>query len=407
MENVQSFLASVVSVFPTELPLKDYDKENKDTIPTYNGNKDFDVKDARYYGAITYRFEDTLKIDDYAFPFDKNNFTFPIAGETVMILKMNGQTFWLPYTTTPYPTYRKDTITDVAVSAKKTQTPGADNSGKNMNETAQTGGQKSNTTTTEKTNEYKVNEKIKFLKPKEGDTIISGRVGNTIRFSEFFLSPDDKVSAPGIFIRNKQNPTLDSKPIGTLVEEDINLDGTSVYITSGKFKTKFKETTKKQKLAFKEYPSSDKLDGDQLTINSDRIIMSAKAKEFIIFGKGNTGIITDGRFSVDSDKELYLQSNQDVVFDSTKNVVIKTNGTGNVYLGEKGKGQSTSGAPIQNMVMGGELIKVLGDLIDEITKQVYGTACGPTGVGPVNTAAFKAIKGNLKSILSARNFLSK
>jgi hypothetical protein len=295
----------------------------------------------------------------------------------------------------------------VAVSAKKTQTPGADNSGKNMNETAQTGGQKSNTTTTEKTNEYKVNEKIKFLKPKEGDTIISGRVGNTIRFSEFFLSPDDKVSAPGIFIRNKQNPTIDSKPIGTLVEEDINLDGTSVYITSGKFKTKFKETTKKQKLAFKEYPSSDKLDGDQLTINSDRIIMSAKAKEFIIFGKGNTGIITDGRFSVDSDKELYLQSNQDVVFDSTKNVVIKTNGTGNVYLGEKGKGQSTSGAPIQNMVMGGELIKVLGDLIDEITKQVYGTACGPTGVGPVNTAAFKAIKGNLKSILSARNFLSK
>lgn len=407
MENVQSFLASVVSVFPTELPLKDYDKENKDTIPTYNGNKDFDAKDARYYGAITYRFEDTLRIDDYAYPFDKNNFTFPIAGETVMVMKMNGQTFWLPYTTTPYPTYRKDTITDVATGARKTQTTGTDSSGKNMSQTAQTGGQKADTTPQEKTNEYKVNEKIKFLNPKHGDTIISGRVGNTIRFSEFFLSPDDKTPSTGIFIRNKQNPALDSKPIGTLVDEDINLDGTSVYITSGKIKTKFKETTKKQKLAFKEYPSSDKLDGDQLTINTDRVIMSAKAKEFIIFGKGNTGIITDGRFSVDADKELYLQSNQDVVFDSTKNVVVKTNGTGNVYLGEKGNGTPTSGAAIQNMVMGGELIKVLGDLIDEITKQVYATSCGPTGVGPVNTAAFKAIKGNLKSIVSARNFLSK
>ena len=324
-----------------------------------------------------------------------------------MILKMNGQTFWLPYTTTPYPTYRKDTITDVAVGARKTQTPGTDSSGKNMSQTAQTGGQKSTTTPAEKTNEYKVNEKIKFLKPKHGDTIISGRVGNTIRFSEFFLTPDDKTPSSGIFIRNKQNPALDSKPIGTLVEEDINLDGTSVYITSGKIKTKFKETTKKQKVGFKEYPTSEKLDGDQLTVNSDRIILSAKAKEFIIFGKSNTGIITDGRFSVDAEKEVYIQSNEDVVFDSTKNIVIKSNGTGNIYLGEKGKGASTAGAAIQNMVMGGELIKVLGDLIDEITKQVYGTPCGPTAVGPVNAAAFKAIKGNLKKILSARNFLSK
>ena len=57
-------------------------------------------------------------------------------------------------------------------------------------------------------------------------TIISGRVGNTIRFSEFYLTEDGKTSSPGIFIRNKQNSELDNQPIGTLIDEDINKDGT-------------------------------------------------------------------------------------------------------------------------------------------------------------------------------------
>jgi len=39
--------------------------------------------------------------------------------------------------------------------------------------------------------------------------------------------------------------------------------------------------------------------------------------------------------------------------------------------------------------------KLLGDLIDEITKQMYATPCGPTQTGPTNVAAFKAIKGKL------------
>jgi hypothetical protein len=59
------------------------------------------------------------------------------------------------------------------------------------------------------------------------------------------------------------------------------------------------------------------------------------------------------------------------------------------------------------MVLGGELVKLLGDLIDEITKQMYATPCGPTQTGPTNVAAFKAIKGKLNTLLSAKNFLSK
>ena len=59
------------------------------------------------------------------------------------------------------------------------------------------------------------------------------------------------------------------------------------------------------------------------------------------------------------------------------------------------------------MVLGGELVKILGDLIDAIAKQIYLTPSGPSKVGPENVAQFNAIKSKLNTILSAKNFLSK
>lgn len=239
-----------------------------------------------------------------------------------------------------------------------------------------------------------MNEKIKFLKPKQGDTIISGRVGNTIRFSEFHLTEDGKTASPSIFIRNKQNPELDSKKIGELIEEDINKDGTSIYMTSNKVKVPFKEEIKKTKVAFKEYPNSKDLSGDQLFVNSDRIVLSAKAKEFIIFGKANTGIITDGNFSIDAEKEIYFHNKKNITIHSEgSNQIFLNSDNGKVYLG-KNKGEGDAGADVQKMVLGGELVKIMGELIDAITKQMYLTPAGPSSTGPTNVANLMQLKVN-------------
>lgn len=401
MTEVKSFLAIVNNVYPTNSKLLETDKE--DTVAVYNDNKDFFEEDARLYGAITYEFENTFEIDDYAFPFDKNNFTFPIKGETVVILKMFNQTFWLPYTNTPYSNYRRDEITYTAT--RPVDNEGNDSSGQSYSNTTKTGG----TTSTEKKDDigYKINEKIKFLKPKQGDTILSGRVGNTIRFSELFLSEDDKTSSPSIFIRNKQNPELDSKKIGELIDEDINKDGTSIYITSNKVKIPFKETIKKQKVGFTDYPNSKDFTGDQLFVNSDRIVLSAKAKEFIIFGKGNTGVITDGKYSIDAEKEVYVNSNKNITIHSAgSNQIFLNSENGKVYIG-KNSGEGDAGASVQKMVLGGDLVKILQDLIGAITEQFFLTPSGPSKVGPENIADFEAIKSRLKDILSSTNYLSK
>lgn len=399
---MESFLATVENVYPTNTDF--LDKDGTDKISIYSSAPKFSDKDARMYGAISYVSETGVKTD-YAFPFDKNNFTFPIKGETVVIFKIAHQTFWMPYTNTPYSNYRRDYITYKATQPDDVTEVGGNTSASEHRANVNAGG--TTTTATEKKDDkkYTVKETIKFIKPREGDTILSGRVGNTIRFSEFFLSPDGKQSAPGIFIRNKQNAELDSNPIGEMVDEDINKDGTSVYFVSGKTKVPFKETISKTKIAFKQYPSD--FSGEQLFVNSDRVILSSKAKEFIIFGKGNTGVITDGNYSIDSAKDVYINSDKNVTIHSNgSNQIFLNSESGKIYLG-KNQGVGADGADVQKMVLGGELVSILKEIIDAITKQMYLTPAGPSATGPVNIAQFNSIKSKLQTILSANNYLSK
>jgi hypothetical protein len=405
MAEFETFLAAVSKVYlKSDKPL---DKEN-DYIKVYNENKNFDTNDIRFLGAVEFKRESSIALEGYAFPFDKNNMTYPILGETVLILQINHDYFWLPYSNNHYPNYREDYKVSEVGKEKEVSKNTTQSKSKDYKETKATGTPNQTPTQTQSdAKKYKVNEKIKFLNPKEGDTILSGRVGNSIRFSEFHLTEDGKTSSPSIFIRNKQNPELDDKKIGELVDEDINKDGTSIYIVSNKVKVPFKEEIKKEKKAFKGYPSSADFKGDQLFVNSDRMVLSAKAKEFIIFGKGNTGVITDGNFSVDAEKEIYLHSNNKVTIHSAgANQIFLNSENGKIYLG-KNTGEGAAGASVQKMVLGGELVKLMGELIDEITKQIYATPVGPTAPGPTNAAAFKAIKGKLNTLLSAKNFLSK
>ena len=402
----ETFLATVTKVYLKSD--KKLDKTN-DFILKYNSNSNFDDMDIRFLGAVEFKRESTIATEAYAFPFDKNNITYPILGETILILNIGKDYYWLPYSITQYPNYREDYKTSEVSKEKEVEKTKGNSNNKAYGETKKTGTPNQPAVKTEAEQKpYEVKEKIKFLNPREGDTILQGRVGNTIRFSEFFLTEDGKTSSPGIYIRNKQNPELDSKKIGELVDEDINKDGTSIYITSNKVKIPFSETTKKEKKAFIEYPSSSDLKGDQLFVNSDRIVLSAKANEFIIFGKKNTGIITDGRFTVDSAKDIYLHTDKTITLHSKGNnkIFLNSDSGGKIYLG-KDSGEGDAGADVQKMVLGGELVQILDDLIMAITQQVYATPTGPTSPGPVNTPAFQIIKSKLKTILSARNYLSK
>lgn len=410
---IHSFLATVTEVFGSTSDLPP--RVTPDDTSVFN-NDSTAKKNSGLYGAIRYKIQDSL-VQDYAIPFDKNIIRFPIVHETVLIIKTERRSFWLPFGRSLYPNYHRDFGTFQATTLEY-KGSGASQSPKEEPSWTSKG-------------KYKVNEKIKFLKPRQGDTFVAGRWGNTIRFSEMFLTEDGKTSSPSIFIRNFQDPELDKKPTGELVDEDFNKDGSSFYITSNKVKIPYKITEKDSDLkklfgnkkAYEldkkgskknEYPKDADLNGHQIFMNTDRILLSAKGKEFLIFGQKHVAVFSGGRFSVDAAGDIYMYADKakggDIIMHAGgngKQIFLKSDG-GEVYLGKNDK-FGMDGAAVQKMVLGGELVKILSDLIDEINKQWYPTPSGPTpkDAGPLNKPNFIKIQKKLKVILSETNFLSK
>jgi hypothetical protein len=85
----------------------------------------------------------------------------------------------------------------------------------------------------------------------------------------------------------------------------------------------------------------------------------------------------------------------DVTNITTNNRDINLNtGNGKINLGD---------ANLESLVRGESLVRILNELIDAITQQIYLTPSGPTSPGPTNVATFQSIKTRLDSILSTLN----
>ena len=147
---------------------------------------------------------------------------------------------------------------------------------------------------------------------------------------------------------------------------------------------------------FEQYPSE--LTGyDQMLLSSERIIISSKSSEFIVYSKGNWGFISDGIMSIDNGKGgANLDFNGDVR--------LTTNDFNTYILGDKGYIYLNTEETKEPLARGQTLIDIMGEIIDAINQQVYSTPSGPTLVGPNNKSDFSKIKAKLKEILSSKNF---
>ena len=209
---------------------------------------------------------------------------------------------------------------------------------------------------------FKSNGKIRTVKRFEGDTVIESRHGQSIRFSAYDEIRDNDIGDvkytdyynkdgdtnpvsnklagfgnPMILIRNRQkniskpNPTVNEKNTGGYVSEDINEDGSSIHITSGLTESKFKSSCAKK--IFQD-PSLSKeevaafspagctkfrppiLTGDQIVINSDRIIVNSRNGETIHYSKKRYGIVTDNEYTLDSQGQIVMTTNTKTVINS-------------------------------------------------------------------------------------------
>lgn len=361
-----------------------------------------------YVGSIIFRLETEInKPDDelsFAFPKHLSINRLPIKNEEVHIIKAPGGGVY--YDITANSPYTNITSGDSTINdAYKEETTDVQHT-RGYTKVVQTGIVRN--TVSERSdydnfgNYFKFQPNLHKLKLYEGDTLIQSRFGQSIRFSGYNNS-ENSIS-PTIIIRNKENSLSLNKGEGQVTEEDINRDGSIIVLGSGDYLLPFqpgvsdgsgRSDFETKPTSFKKYPN--KLIGNQMLLNSDRIILSARTGEFILYSKKNYGFISDGAMSIDNQLGIDINVGGDINITTNDNDFNINSGNGQIKLGN---------SDLEPIVKGDTLVKLLEDLIEEIGKQVFLTPSGPSGVGPTNIPKIKTIGRKLKTTLSKLNSTS-
>lgn len=162
---------------------------------------------------------------------------------------------------------------------------------------------------------FQENEKVKSLKPFEGDSIIEGRFGQSIRFGSsnsyrrdsdtwsVGASENDFKGKPITIIVNGQGkPNVKNSDIFSPTVEDVSRDDSSIYLTSGQpLRTLNVSDIRSKKY---EFPYN----GNQALICSDRVMLYSKKENVLIFSKKEIGISSNSTVSIYSSEDVVINS---------------------------------------------------------------------------------------------------
>ena len=382
-----------------------YDIILDDTHPLLKDENKYGVS---IIGAILYKSIGTLTSNNnIAFPFNKNLKELPTLNEKVEIYKVTsaddgkkkGQVF---YRRIGVESTQNFNATGVEISTNfKQKQESEQQTSQEFNTTMTTGIENSNQSNQDTYNGFgkyfQPNDKIHKLKLYEGDTLLESRFGQSIRFSGYNNS--ENKFAPSIIIRNRENGKNESIDLNKTIEENIIEDGSIIAITSGEKELQFSSGIEDAKFetkndSFKDYPTT--LTGDQILINSGRIILSAKTAEMVFYSKKNYGFISDGALSIDNKFGATINLGDEFLLKTKDKKISLLGGNGKIFLNTTEETEPIARAAT--------LVNILKDLINEIKKQQFLTPSGPSKIGPENVPAFDTILSKLDTIKSTLNF---
>lgn len=307
----------------TQVLLDPSDFPRKDTL-TGNGK----MPDYSYLGTVRARFVESQdagdEIDDYIKPLSPHMVAYPLIGEVVNIAKHGNQMYY-------YQPLNMRNHVNMNVANNVPTDPKV---------TAQT------------------TEHNRNLLSEYGDVVINGRFGNGIKFGSdpFYQYPDIKItnrqSVPPQKIQDEHYPHL----------QNINADGSSIFITSGPAREVDALIPATTTLT-----TPDVLDGDMITLNSDRLVFNSKKTDIHMFARRN----------------LNLSANEEI------NLELGVNAFG----GRISLGDAESTNP---MVLGNQLEDLFEKLLSAISSFSNSTS-GATGVAQISDAG-EVLKKDIEDI---------
>jgi len=236
-----------------------------------------------------------------------------------------------------------------------------------------------------------IEKEISRLQPYEGDMIMEGRWGNSIRFGST-ADPQNgdpnlysDSGAPGDPIMTIQNGYGNASDTGEgyhLEDWTTAGDASQITLAAGqKIPLEIASTNKDSYHNSSPPDEQDAYEGNQIIINSDRIVFNAKTDSILGTAKVSVGFSTEGTFNIDADDHA--------IIDSPK-----------IYLGNASTDES------EPVALGQTLVDWMQKLCDTLMAETHPTACGPSGP-PINASAYGDLKSAAPDILSENSYCTK
>lgn len=207
----------------------------------------------------------------------------------------------------------------------------------------------------------------------EGDNIILGRKGNSIRFgstvSKFSYlnnwSDRGNNGDPITIITNG----LASDPSKDFYVEDINKDAASIYLT-----TTQRIPLKTNVLAYNPntspIPINEYSNSSQIILNAGRIVINSNKENLMFFAENDVEISTNRMISLNGDGGIFLNPKR--TRNTAGDIVPK------IFLGAKSDGSK----PTEPLLLGDKTVTLLADMITYLaTFAAQMTACSNTQEG--------------------------
>jgi hypothetical protein len=188
-------------------------------------------------------------------------------------------------------------------------------------------------------NYWRPDSRVRQLKHFEGDILLQGRMGHSIRFGSSKIDPSSEGLAPNLILRTGQGKDLEttkssfsSSEFG-LILEDINKDASSIWMVSDQ-KVPFEPTTINAGSFYRSIGSPTSVfDGASITINSDRLLLNSKKNHIMLFSNDEIYINSFNRTSIDSDDSIHLTANIDITGKSGRNIEYSSDKDFNINVG--------------------------------------------------------------------------
>lgn len=275
--------------------------------------------DAYNVGTIKIRMftQDHSRDDEllnWAYPMDSTIQEMPLIGELVIVNKILGNFF---YTRKLYIAHRMQENAMINLNTVLNNRPSQ------LQNTIPANGSEISLNAHKFGKYFKPDSRIRPLKHFEGDVLIQGRMGNSIRFGSSQMEPGNEGMAPNLILRTGQAKDVEieactASEIFGLIMEDPDKDVSSIWMTSDQV-IPFEQITKDIGSNFRSLVNQpQKYDGGSILINSDRVMIDAKKTHVMLF----------------ANEEIYLNSYKNTSIDTDNNIILTANINIGLYSGQ-------------------------------------------------------------------------